>query len=168
MSELDPYIHWNFVSRNWVSLCEVSNPPPPALIREFYSNLSVYSEFTCGHYLTSWIRGQEFTTSKQTISKALGIPLVRKPTYPYTEFPAVDDIMSLLCGRPISWGSEPRINSCEFTEINSLYLRITCHNIYPIMVPCVFLPCLFKPLLISLGVRVRVRSCSFLCLYLGF
>ena len=41
-------------------------------------------------------------------------------------------MMSLLCGRPISWGTYPRINSCEFTELNSLYLRITCHNIYPI------------------------------------
>ena len=60
------------------------------------------------------------------------MPSVRKLTYPYTEFPAVDDMMSLLCGRHVSWGSEPRINSFEFTEFNSLYLRITCHNIYPI------------------------------------
>ena len=108
------------------------NPPPVAVIREFYSNLSVYSEVTSGHYLTSWIRGQEFTISKQTISEALGVPLVRKPIYPYTEFPAVDDKMSLLCGHPVSWGTEPRINSCEFTELNSLYLRISCHSIYPI------------------------------------
>ena len=41
-------------------------------------------------------------------------------------------MVSLLCGRPVSWGSEPRINSCEFTELNSLYLWITCHNICPI------------------------------------
>ena len=120
------------MSRNSVSLCEVSDPPPTALIREFYSNLFVYSEVTGGHYLTSWIRGQEFTIYKQTVSEALGVPLACKPIYPYTEFPVVDDMMSLLCGRPISWGTEPRINSCEFTKLNSLYLRITCHNIYPI------------------------------------
>ena len=60
------------------------------------------------------------------------MPIVRKPTYPYTVFPIVDDMMSLLCGRPISWGIEPRINSCELTELNSLYLRISCHNIYHI------------------------------------
>jgi len=63
----------------------MSNPPPAALIKEFYSNLYVYSKATGGHYLTSWIRGQEFTIIKQTISEALGVPLVRKPTYPYTE-----------------------------------------------------------------------------------
>ena len=60
------------------------------------------------------------------------MPVVRKPTYPYTDFPVVDDMMSLLCGRPISWGTKPIINSCELTELNFLYLRISCHNIYPI------------------------------------
>ena len=56
LSELDPSICRNFVSRNLISLCEVSDPSPAALIREFYSNLSAYSEVTGGHYLTSWIR----------------------------------------------------------------------------------------------------------------
>ena len=60
------------------------------------------------------------------------MPLVRKSTYPYTKFPSIDDIMSLLCGRSVSWGTKPRINSCEFIKLNSLYLRISCHNIYPI------------------------------------
>ena len=110
----------------------MSDPPFPALIREFYSNLSVYFEVTGGHYLTSWIRGQEFTISKQTVFEALGVPLVCKPIYPYTEFPVVDDMMSLLCGHPVFWGIDSRINPCEFIEVNSLYLRITCHNIYPI------------------------------------
>ena len=82
-----------------------SNPTPIALIREFYSNLSIYPEMIGGHYLTSWIRGQELAIDKQTISKALGVPVVRKPTYPYTDFPPVDDIMSLLCGRSVSWGN---------------------------------------------------------------
>ena len=124
------------------------DPPAAALIREFYSNLSIYSEVTSGPHLTSWIRGQEFTISKQMVFEALGVPLVCKPTCPYTYFPPVDDIMSLLCGRSISWGTEPRINCCEFTELNSLYLRISCHNIYPIShvhnVPidrCAFLLC---------------------------
>ena len=54
------------------------------------------------------------------MSEALGVPIVRKPTYPYIEFPTVNDMMSLLCGRPVSWGSEPRINSCDFNELSSL------------------------------------------------
>ena len=124
----------------------MSDPPLAALIREFYSNLSVYSEVVGSHYLTSWIRVQEFTISKKIVSKALGVPLVRKPSYLYTKFPSIDDIKSLLYSRPVSWGTELRINSCEFTKLNSLYLRISYHNIYLIsqvhIVPinrCVFL-----------------------------
>ena len=70
----------------------MSDPPPTALIREFYSNLFVYFEVTDGHYLTSYIRGQEFTISKLTVFEALGVPLVHKPSYPYTDFPSIDDI----------------------------------------------------------------------------
>ena len=53
LDELDPFIRRNLVSRNWVFLCDVSNAPPAALIREFYSNLSIYPEVTGSHYLTS-------------------------------------------------------------------------------------------------------------------
>ena len=132
LSELDPSIRRNFVSRNWVSLCELFDPPPTTLIREFYYNLSIYSEVTGGHYLTSCIRGQEFTITKKIVSEALEVPLVHKPTYLYTVFTTINDMMSLLCGHPVSWGSEPRINYIESTKLNSLYLSITCHNMYPI------------------------------------
>ena len=67
MSELDPSIRRNFVSKNWISLCVVFGPPLTALIREFYKNLFVYSEVIGGHYLTSWIQGQKFTITKQTV-----------------------------------------------------------------------------------------------------
>ena len=93
------------MSRNWVSLCNVSNTSPTVLIREFYSNLSIYPKATGDHYLTTWIKGKESRITKCVVSEAPGVPLVRKPTYPYTEFPPVDDIMSLLCGRSVSWGS---------------------------------------------------------------
>ena len=58
--------------------------------------------------------------------------------------------MSLLYGRSVSWESKPRKNSCEFTELNYLYLRISCHNIYPIshvqgMAHLQFLFLLFPP-----------------------
>ena len=82
--------------------------------------------------MTTWIRGREFRITKHVVSEALGVHLVRKPTYPYTEFPPINDIMCFLCGRSVSWGSEPRTNSCELTELNYLYLRIAWDNIFPI------------------------------------
>ena len=87
LDELDPSICRNFMSRNWVSLCEVSNPPAVALIREFYSNLSVISKVIGDHSSTSSIRGKEFRICKQTVSEALGVLVVCKSTYPYTNFP---------------------------------------------------------------------------------
>ena len=102
LSELDPSIRRTFVARNWISLSELFEPPPAALIRELYSNLSVYSEDTGGHYLTTWICGREFTISKQVVFEALGVAIVHKLVYPYTEFLVVDDMMSPLCGHPFS------------------------------------------------------------------
>ena len=40
--------------------------------------------------------------------------------------------MTLLCGRSMTWGSDPRINSSELTELNYIFFRIACHNIFPI------------------------------------
>ena len=111
LDELDPSICRSLVSRNGVSLCDVSRPPPTTLIREFYSNLSIYFEEKHGYYLTTWIRGKEFKITKRIVSEALGVPLVHRPAFPYTESPPIDDVMSLLCARSVTWGSEPRINS---------------------------------------------------------
>lgn len=97
-----------------------------------YSNLSVSYEDTGGHHLTTWIRGKEFRITKRVVFEVLGSPLVRRPTYPYTESPLIDDVMSLLCGKSVTWGSEPRLNSSVFTELNYLYLRIAYHNIFSI------------------------------------
>ena len=77
------------------SLCDVFDPPLTALIGEFFSNLSIYFEVTGGYYLTSWIRGKEDKITKHVVFKALGVPLVCRPTFPYTESPPLDDVMSL-------------------------------------------------------------------------
>ena len=102
LDELDLSIHRNLVSRNWGSLCNVSHPPPIVLIKEFYSNFSVYSENTCGHYLTTWIRGKEYRITKLIVSEALSIPLVHRPTFPYIESHPFDDVMSLLRGSSVT------------------------------------------------------------------
>ena len=52
--------------------------------------------------------------------------------YPYTEFPPLDHIMSLLIGTTISWGTNPRVTTHELTKLNYLFFRISYHNIWPI------------------------------------
>ena len=40
LDEVDLAIRANLESRGWLSLLEIDHPPPTALIREFFSNLS--------------------------------------------------------------------------------------------------------------------------------
>ena len=54
LDDVDSAIRANFKSRGWLSLLEVDHPPPTALIRKFFSNLSchVYDSNTL---VRSWI-----------------------------------------------------------------------------------------------------------------
>ena len=82
LDELDPSIHRNLQSRNLLSLYSNFVCPPATLFREFYVNLSIHSDDSSGHYLTTWIRGKEFQITKKVVSDALNVPHVRRPTFP--------------------------------------------------------------------------------------
>ena len=41
-------------------------------------------------------------------------------------------LKTLITGTTISWGTDPRVTSHELTELNYLFLRISCHSIWPI------------------------------------
>ena len=77
LDELDPKIRRNFKSRGWLPLMDIEHPPPIALIREFYSNLSVHSDDFNTQYVMSWIKGEEYVITPQVVASALGIPLVQ-------------------------------------------------------------------------------------------
>ena len=111
-----------------MSLCKDLQPPPVALIREFYSNLEIHSDDDLG----IWIRGRYFVITKNDISNALNVPHVRTPTYPYSKHPPISDVMTLLCGRSMTLGFDPRINLSDLTELNYILFRIACHNIFPV------------------------------------
>ena len=121
LDELDMEIRRNFEHRGWLSSLDISHPSPAALIREFYSNLSVHSDDSNTQYVMSWIRGEEYVITLLVVAFALGIPLVRQPVYPYDETPPLDDIMSYLTSISIQWGIDPQITSYELTEIHYLF-----------------------------------------------
>ena len=54
LDEVDPAIRANFKSRGWLSLLEIDHPPPTALIREFFSNLSCHI-YDSNTLVKSWI-----------------------------------------------------------------------------------------------------------------
>ena len=100
LDKLDLAIRANFESRGWLPLLEIDHPPPTALIREFFSNLSchVYDSNTL---VRSWIRGVEFTITPRVVAEALGVPVVREPDYPYDESPSLYVVMSYITGSSI-------------------------------------------------------------------
>ena len=81
---VDPAIRANLESRGWLSLLEIDHSPLTALIKEFFSNLfcHVYDSNTL---IRSWIRGVKFTITPRVVAKALGVPVVMEPVYPYAE-----------------------------------------------------------------------------------
>ena len=54
LDEVDPAIRANLESRGWLSLLEIDHPPPTALIREFFSNLSCHI-YDSNTIVQSWI-----------------------------------------------------------------------------------------------------------------
>ena len=54
LNEVDPAIRANLKSRGWLSLLEIDHPPPTALIREFFSNLSCHI-YDYNTVVRSWI-----------------------------------------------------------------------------------------------------------------
>ena len=129
LDEVDPTIRANLESRGWLSLLEIDHPPPTALIREFFSNLSCHI-YDSNTVVRSWIRGDEFTITPRVVAEALGVPIVTDPVYPYDESPPIDEVMSHITGSSIQWGSDPRITSSVLSETAYLFLRVTCHSLW--------------------------------------
>ena len=118
----------NLESRGWLSLLEIDHPPPTALIREFFSNLSCHI-YDSNTVVRSWIRGVEFTITPRVVAKALGVPVVTDPVYPSNESPPINEVMSHITGSSIQWGSDPRITSSALSETAYLFLRVACHSL---------------------------------------
>ena len=128
LDELDPAIRANFESRGWLPLLEIDHPPPTALIREFFLNLSCHV-YDSNILVRSWIRGVEFTITPRVVAETLGVPVVREPVYLYDKSPSLDVVMSYITGSSIQWGSDPRITSVELTETAYLFFKIACHSL---------------------------------------
>ena len=126
LDELDPEIRRNFESRGWLPFLDISHPPSAVLIREFYSNLSIYSTSSNIQFEKSWIRGEEYVITPQVVASDT------KPVYPYDEDPSLDEIMSHITSISIRWGSDPRITTHELTKLNYLFFWIACHSLWPI------------------------------------
>ena len=131
LDEVNPAIRANLESRGWLPLLEIDHPPPTALIREFFSNLS-YHIYNSNTLVRSWIRGVEFIITPRVVAEALGGPVITDPVYPYDKSPPIDVVMSHITGSSIQWGFDPRITSSALSKTAYLFLRVACHSLWPI------------------------------------
>ena len=131
LDKVDLAIRANLESRGWLSLLEIDHPPPTALTREFFSNLSCHI-YDSNTIVRSWIRGVEFTITPRVVAQALGVPVVTDPVYLYNEYPPINVVMSHITGSSIQWGSNPRITSSALSETTYLFLKFACHSLWPI------------------------------------
>ena len=83
-----------------MSLLEIDHPPPTALIKEFFSNLSCHI-YDSNTLVRSWIRGVEFTITSRVVAEALGVLVVTELVYPYAEAPLINVVMSHITGSSI-------------------------------------------------------------------
>ena len=102
LDEVNPAIRVNLESRGWLSLLEIDHPPPTALIREFFFNLSCHI-YDSNTVVRSWIRGVEFTITPRVVAVVLGVPIVTDLVNPYDESPPIDEVMSHITGSSIQW-----------------------------------------------------------------
>ena len=65
------------------------------------------------------------------MAKALGVPVVTEPVYPYAKAP-IDVVISHITRSSIQRGSDPRIMSSALSETAYLFLRVACHSLWPI------------------------------------
>ena len=106
LDEVDPAIRANLESRGWLSLLEIDHPPPTALIREFFSNLSCHI-YDSNIVVWSWIQGEEFTITLRVVAEAFGVPIITDPVYLYDESSPIDEVMPHITGSSIQRGSDP-------------------------------------------------------------
>ena len=75
LDELDPAIREIFLRRGWLPLLDICHHPSAALIREFYSNLSIHI-YNSNTLVKSWIRGVAYTITPRIVADTLGVLLV--------------------------------------------------------------------------------------------
>ena len=104
-------------SRGWESLCEIPVSCPTMIIQEFYSNM--YGFDTSIPQFATQIRGTCIVVTPELISEILHIPQVGHPDYPacpHLRTVFKDELLSLFCETPSSWGDHQNTSCLGFAK----------------------------------------------------
>ena len=144
-------------SMGWGSLCGIPVTCPSMIIQEFYSNMHEF-DYSIPYFITR-VRGMCIVVILDLISEVLHVPRVAHPDYPDCDClktVSKDELMSLFCETPLSWGEHQNTPCSGFTKglrFLNMVMTFTLHSLShynSITKPCArFLLSLLKGLTID-------------------
>ena len=104
-------------SWGWESLCEIPVRCPTVIIQEFYSNMHDFDTFIPQFAIQ--IRGTRIIVTPEIVSEILHIPRISHCDYPICprlRTVSKDELLSLFCKTPSSWGKRQNTSCSGFAK----------------------------------------------------
>ena len=105
-------------SRGWESLCEILMRCPTMIIQEFYFNMHGFD--TSIPQFAMQIRGTCIVVTPEIVSEIPHVPRVSHPDYPACprlRTVSKDELLSLFCETPFSWGERQNTSCSGFAKV---------------------------------------------------
>ena len=101
----------------WESLCDIPITCPSVVIQEFYSNMHGF-DYSVPHFITH-VWGTFIVVTSDLISEVLHVSRVEFADYPgcpHLRIVSKDELMSLFCETPSSWGEHQNTPCSSFAK----------------------------------------------------
>ena len=128
-TDLSTVIH----SKGWESLCGVPITCPSVIIQEFYSNMHGF-DYSTPQFITC-VRGVRMVVTPDIVSKVLHVPRVALPDYPgcdHLKTMSKDELASLFCETPSSWGQCQNTLCLAFTKGSKFLNMVMAFILHPL------------------------------------
>ena len=120
-------------SRGWGSLCDILVTCPSVIIQDFYFNMHRFD--TSIPYFFFRIRGTRIVVTPNVVSEVLHIPRAAHPDYPNCDrlrTVSKDELLSLFCETPSSWGDCPNTHCLGFTKGLRFFHMVMTFILHPL------------------------------------
>ena len=104
--------------QGWESLCEIPVSCPTVIIQEFYYNMHGFD--TSIPQFAMQIRGTCIVVTPEMVSEIPHVPRVSHPDYPACprlRTVSKDELLSLFCETPFSWGERQNTSCSGFAKV---------------------------------------------------
>ena len=117
-------------SQGWQSLCDILVTCPSMIIQEFYSNMHGF-DTSIPHFITR-IWGTRIVVTSDVISEVLHIPRAVHPDYPSCDRLSKNELSSLFCESPSSWGDHQNTPCSGFAKCPRFLTMVMTFVFHPL------------------------------------